>query len=86
MLVATCYSNGPQAGGTPCIYFNPTSHLTIWTTLHRVWDYPIREQYTHVLRVIEETGPVGREEEGFGKVLESESGDFAFIHDAARIR
>ena len=61
-------------------------YLTIWTTLHRVWDYPIREQYTHVLRVIEETGPVGREEEGFGKVLESESGDFAFIHDAARIR
>ena len=73
-------------GGTPCIYFNPTSHLTIWTTLHRVWDYPIREQYTHVLRVIEETGPVGKEEEGFRKVLESENGDFAFIHDAARIR
>ena len=73
-------------GGAPCIYFNPTSHLTIWTTLHRVWDYPIREQYTHVLRVIEETGPVGKEEEGFRKVLESENGDFAFIHDAARIR
>ena len=54
--------------------------------MYRVWDYPIREQYTHVLRVIEETGPVGMEEEGFKKVLESENGDFAFIHDAARIR
>ena len=79
-------TNCPQAGGTPCIYFNSTSHLTLWTTLYRVWDYPIREQYTHVLRVIEETGPVEKEEEGFRKVLESESGDFAFIHDAARIR
>ena len=53
---------------------------------YRVWDYPIREQYTHILRVIEETGPVRDEDEGFAKVLESEGGEYAFIHDAARIR
>lgn len=53
---------------------------------YRVWDYPIREQYTHILKVINETGPVGSTKEGFGQVLEHTNGDYAFIHDAARIR
>jgi ionotropic glutamate receptor len=53
---------------------------------YRVWDYPIREQYTHILRVIEETVPVKQVEEGLKRVLANENGEFAFIHDAARIR
>ena len=65
-----------------CLYNLPTiDYLS-----YRVWDYPIREQYTHVMRVIEETGPVRNEDEGFAEVLKSESGEYAFIHDAARIR
>lgn len=31
---------------------------------YRVWDYPVKEQYTHILRVIEQTGPVSSPEEG----------------------
>ncbi|ROT70490.1 olfactory ionotropic receptor IR8a [Penaeus vannamei] len=53
---------------------------------YRVWDYPIKEQYTHILQVIEETGPVSRAEEGIKKVLDNENGEFAFIHDASEIR
>ncbi|XP_042887113.1 ionotropic receptor 25a-like isoform X1 [Penaeus japonicus] len=53
---------------------------------YRVWDYPIKEQYTHILQVIEETGPVSRAQEGFQKVLDNEDGEFAFIHDASEIR
>ena len=29
-----------------------------------MWDYPVKEQYTHILRVIEQTGPVSSPEEG----------------------
>ncbi|XP_068205985.1 ionotropic receptor 25a-like isoform X1 [Palaemon carinicauda] len=53
---------------------------------YRVWDYPIKEQYTHILKVIDETGPVATAEEGFDKVLDNEKGQFAFIHDASEIR
>ena len=35
---------------------------------YRVWDYPVKEQYTHILRVIEQTGPVSSPEEGIKMV------------------
>ncbi|QQP58421.1 Putative ionotropic receptor IR8a, partial [Caligus rogercresseyi] len=39
---------------------------------YRVWDYPIQEQYFHILQVINR---------GFAKVEEAIEGDFAFLHD-----
>lgn len=53
---------------------------------YRVWDYPIREQYTHIFNMIKETGPVSSSSEGFAKVKENLQGEFAFIHDAAQIK
>lgn len=53
---------------------------------YRVWDYPIREQYTHILKVVKDTGMVASTQEGFDKVLAQFDGEFAFIHDAARIK
>ena len=53
---------------------------------YRVWDYPIREQYTHILKVIQDTGPVKSTAAGFKNVLDHPNADYAFIHDAARIR
>ncbi|XP_054279381.1 uncharacterized protein LOC128997746 [Macrosteles quadrilineatus] len=53
---------------------------------YRVWDYPIKEQYGHILQAIEKTGPVPDAATGFAKVNEHESGWFALIHDAAEIR
>ena len=53
---------------------------------YRVWDYPIREQYTHILQMIKETGPVESSQEGMQKVKDHVEGDFALIHDAAQIR
>ena len=53
---------------------------------YRVWDYPIREQYTHILSVIQETQPVKTTQEGFENVLANLDGEYAFIHDAARIK
>nr|XP_045609615.1 ionotropic receptor 25a-like [Procambarus clarkii] len=53
---------------------------------YRVWDYPIKEQYTHILQVIDQSGPVERAQLGFDKVLKNKDGDFAFIHDASEIR
>ncbi|XP_068085158.1 ionotropic receptor 25a [Anabrus simplex] len=53
---------------------------------YRVWDYPIKEQYGHILQAIEHAGPVPNASVGFRKVIEQEEGKFAFIHDAAQIR
>ncbi|KAG8287379.1 hypothetical protein J6590_038986 [Homalodisca vitripennis] len=53
---------------------------------YRVWDYPIKEQYGHILKAIEKTGPVTDAATGFAMVNEHESGWFALIHDAAEIR
>ncbi|XP_075215254.1 ionotropic receptor 25a-like [Lycorma delicatula] len=55
-------------------------------TQFRVWDYPVNEQYGHILQAIERTGPVPNSSVGFQKVLDSEEGEFAFIHDSAEIR
>lgn len=35
---------------------------------YRVWDYPIKEQYGHILNAIEQVGPVATYQEGFDKV------------------
>nr|CAD7410937.1 unnamed protein product [Timema poppensis] len=53
---------------------------------YRVWDYPIKEQYGHILQAITQTGPVETPAIGFQKVIDDEEGKFAFIHDAAQIR
>ncbi|XP_026680789.1 ionotropic receptor 25a [Diaphorina citri] len=52
----------------------------------RVWDYPVKEQYGQILEAIEKTGPVSDAKTGFDKVLESEQGEFALIHDSAEIK
>ena len=46
----------------------------------------MREQYTHILKVINQSGTVETPEEGFRKVEESTTGQFAFIYDAAEIK
>ncbi|KAK4296128.1 hypothetical protein Pmani_031354 [Petrolisthes manimaculis] len=53
---------------------------------YRVWDYPIKEQYTHILQVIQDSQPVQMASQGFHRVLENKKGEFAFIHDASEIR
>ena len=51
-----------------------------------MWDYPIREQYTNLYKVIRNTGMVDTAEQGFQRVLDDEQGNFAFIHDASEIK
>ncbi|XP_024225398.1 ionotropic receptor 25a isoform X2 [Bombus impatiens] len=53
---------------------------------YRVWDYPIKEQYGHILQAITQVGPVVNSREGFQKVIESENAEFAFIHDSSEIK
>ena len=51
---------------------------------YRVWDYPIRDRYTRIYKTIKDSGMLKSAEEGFKKVLASEQGEFAFIHDASQ--
>ncbi|XP_072157055.1 ionotropic receptor 25a [Bemisia tabaci] len=53
---------------------------------YRVWDYPIKEQYGHILYAIEQGGPVPNASVGFQRVIDSENGEFALIHDSAEIK
>lgn len=53
---------------------------------HRIWDYPIKEQYASILMSIEGTKPLPNASEGFRIVNEREGNDFAFIHDAQEIK
>ncbi|XP_044012074.1 ionotropic receptor 25a [Aphidius gifuensis] len=53
---------------------------------YRVWDYPIKEQYGHILQSITAVGPVRNVAEGFQKVIASEEAEFAFIHDSSEIK
>ncbi|KAJ0170035.1 hypothetical protein K1T71_014641 [Dendrolimus kikuchii] len=53
---------------------------------YRVWDYPIREQYGHILLAINASGPVVDAATGFQQVNEHTDADFAFIHDSAEIK
>ena len=50
--------------------FGTNVHYFYWyeQAKYRVWDYPVKEQYTHILRVIEQTGPVDSPEEGIAMV------------------
>ena len=68
---------------------------------YRVWDYPIKEQYTSIykvapgnsspeycdiLQVIQTSGMVNTSEAGFRRVLDDTNGTFAFVHDASEVR
>lgn len=53
---------------------------------YRVWDYPIREQYGHILLAINSSNPVTTAAEGFRQVNVHENADYAFIHDSAEIK
>nr|WJO13358.1 ionotropic receptor IR8a [Spodoptera frugiperda] len=53
---------------------------------YRVWDYPIREQYGHILLAINASQPVPDAKTGFQQVNEHTDADFAFIHDSAEIK
>lgn len=53
---------------------------------YRVWDYPVKEQYTHIYNMIVENGPVESSEEGYRKVEEAKKGTFAFIYDASEVK
>lgn len=55
-------------------------------TRYRVWDYPIREQYGHILLAINDSIPVPNAATGFRKVNERLDADFAFIHDSSEIK
>ncbi|XP_066148112.1 ionotropic receptor 25a [Euwallacea fornicatus] len=55
-------------------------------TRYRVWDYPIREQYGHILLAINDSNPVDNATEGFRITNEHLDADFAFIHDSSEIR
>lgn len=50
-----------------------------------MWDYPIKEQYTHIFKTIKASGLVDSSEKGFKRVLDDEDGTFAFIHDASEV-
>ena len=52
---------------------------------YRVWDYPIKEQYTHLYKTIQASGLAKDAEDGFNRVLADEEGTFAFIHDASEV-
>lgn len=57
-----------------------------WKLIHRIWDYPVKEQYASILMSIENTKPLPNASEGFRIVNERETNDFAFIHDANEIK
>ena len=52
---------------------------------YRVWDYPIKEQYTHIFKTIKASVLAETPEQGFQRVLDAEDGTFAFIHDASQV-
>ncbi|KAH8386835.1 hypothetical protein KR093_002841, partial [Drosophila rubida] len=52
----------------------------------RIWDYPIKEQYGHILLAINSSKPVRNASEGFANVDAHGNADYAFIHDSAEIK
>ncbi|KAH8418908.1 hypothetical protein KR222_003807, partial [Zaprionus bogoriensis] len=52
----------------------------------RIWDYPIKEQYGHILLAINSSQPVRNASEGFANVDAHGNADYAFIHDSAEIK
>ena len=71
------------------IYFRVWKDLTLSSNAdqsrYRVWDYPIKEQYTHLYKTIQASGLAKDAEDGFNRVLADEEGTFAFIHDASEV-
>ncbi|GBP68827.1 Ionotropic receptor 25a [Eumeta japonica] len=63
-----------------------TLNATTDQAQYRVWDYPIREQYGHILLAINGSAPVPDAETGFRLVNVHTDADFAFIHDSAEIK
>ncbi|XP_063543758.1 ionotropic receptor 25a [Cydia strobilella] len=63
-----------------------TLNATSDQSQYRVWDYPIREQYGHILLAINASMPVPDAKTGFLQVDEHTDADFAFIHDSAEIK
>nr|QQP19804.1 ionotropic receptor 8a [Tropidothorax elegans] len=53
---------------------------------YRVWDYPIKEQYGHILMAIEKAGPVENIQEGLRKVEESKDAEYALIHEHLELK
>lgn len=52
----------------------------------RIWDYPIKEQFGHILLAINSSLPVANATEGFKNVDSHGNADYAFIHDSAEIK
>ena len=52
---------------------------------YKVWDYPIKEKYSHMLETCKKNGMVKTREEGYQKVLDTLDGTFAFIDESARV-
>lgn len=51
-------------------------------TQYRVWDYPIKEQYGHILLAIERAGTLPNDSVGFQKVGMESLPDFVWLgHD-----
>ena len=53
---------------------------------YKVWDYPIKEKYSHMLDTITKNEMVKTREEGYQRVLDTLDGSFAFIDESARVR
>lgn len=45
-----------------------TLNSTTDQSKYRVWDYPIKEQYTHILQVIDNSGTLESSAKGFQRV------------------
>lgn len=63
-----------------------TLNSTSDQTQFRVWDYPIKEQYGHILLAINASEPVANASKGFQNVRDHVNADYAFIHDSAEIK
>lgn len=63
-----------------------TLNSTSDQTQYRVWDYPIKEQYGHILLAINSSNPVTNASQGFQNVKDHINADYAFIHDSAEVK
>ena len=79
----------PVAGSFIKMLFRVWKDLTLSSNAdqsrYRVWDYPIKEMYTHLFKTIQASGLAKNAEDGFKRVLADEDGTFAFIHDASEV-
>ena len=70
-------------------YFRVWKDLTLSSDADRakykVWDYPIKEKYSHMLETITKNEMVNTREDGYQRVLDTLDGTFAFIDESARV-